>query len=541
VPYTTGTADMKLNAIIIASDDPSTFTPTSTNRLKWGNELATIQLVKALVDNVESSDANVQTLNQMLNWQHAPKLNGIAIYSYLHSKGINCEIIDCFSFEKPRFRELLQYRPKVIILSTTFIPLKAALKHLVARIRKTAGPIPIIAGGPFIFASYLLHQRKDDPDYDTDSPVQDYLFLDDLPVPGIDYFIISSQGLQTLHKLVKGIIRSEAVDSIPNIAYYRHEELVINPVVAEPFEKVAIDWPNLPQRIFSNGVLNIQASNGCPYNCRYCNFVKDPQATFVRPIDEIVDDMIHIQKKGIKYVRFVDDNFRLGKPDLKQVCKNFIEAGVTLKWMSFMRIDALMGFDMDLLKRSGCVEVQLGMESAHAGMLQKMNKNVNADHYYPVIRNLMRHGINVSATFIIGFPGETPETARTTIDFIKSINFEKAPGHFRWSLFCFGIAPLSPIYPESQRTESNLQGYFIKWRHDGMDSATARSIIDKAYNEIDSSSPPYTGDNLEILDGLPPEKRKEFLLTRHRLSKLAAEKTLKQEDFVSAFSACLQG
>jgi p-methyltransferase len=531
---------MKLNGIIIASDDLSTYAHSSAYRLKYGNELATIQLVKALVDNAGSSDSNASTIKQKLNWQHAPKLNGIALYSYLHSNGINCEIIDCFASEQPRFQELLQRQPDVIIISTTFIPLKATLKQLVARIRKAAGPIPIIAGGPFIYASYLLHQRKGDPDYDTDSPARDFLFLDDSPAPAIDYFVISGQGLRTLHALVKGIVRGEPVDAMPNIAYYRNQELVINPIEKEPFEKVAIDWRNLPQHVYSNGVLNIQASNGCPYKCRYCNFVKDPRATFVRPVDAIVDDMVQLQKKGIKYVRFVDDNFRLGKPDLKKVCEKFIEAGVALKWMSFMRIDTLIGFDLDLLKRSGCVEVQLGLESAHPVMLEKMNKNVNANHYYPVIRNLMRHGINVSTMFIIGFPGETPETAKTTIDFIKSIDFEDAPGYFTWSLFSFGVLPLSPIYPESQRTESNLRGYFLKWRHDSMDAATARSIIDKAYHEIDRTSPAYTGDNLDLLYGLPPNKRREFLLTRHRLSKLALEKELISEDLVSAFSACLK-
>jgi p-methyltransferase len=531
---------MKLNGIIIASDDLSTYAHSSAYRLKCGNQLATIQLVKELVDSTYPSNSSAPTSQKKLNWQHAPKLNGIALYSYLNTRGINCEIIDCFASEKPRFQELLQRQPDFIIISTTFIPLKAVFMQLVAQVRKAAGPIPIIAGGPFIYASYLLHQRKGDPDYDTDSPAQDFLFLNDTPAPAIDYFIISGQGLRTLHALVKGIMRGEPVGAMPNIAYYRHQELVINPIAEEPFEKIAIDWRNLPQHVYSNGVLNIQASNGCPYNCRYCNFVKDPRATFVRPIDAVVDDMVQLQKKGIKYVRFVDDNFRLGKPDLKKVCDKFIEAGIAMKWMSFIRIDTLIGFDMHLLKKSGCVEVQLGLESAHPGMLEKMDKRVNADHYYPVIRNLMRHGINVSATFIIGFPGETPETAKTTIDFIKSIDFEDAPGYFSWSLFSFAIIPLSPIYPENQRAESNLRGYFFKWRHDSMDTATARSIIDKAYHEIDRSSPTFTGDNLDLLNGLPPDKRRGFLLTRHRLSKLATEKALKPEDLVSAFSACLK-
>lgn len=531
---------MKLNGIIISSDDLSTYSHSAASRLKVNEETASIQLIKSLVDNKGALDNETLAQQKDLNWQTAPKLNGIALYSYLSGKGLNCEIIDCYASEKQRFLDLVQHQPDFIIISTTFIPLKHALIHLVAQIRKVTPKIPIIAGGPFIFSSYLLYKQKDNPDYDTDSAAQNFLFLDDTPQPDIDYYVIGSQGLQALHALLKCITNKASTKDLSNIAYYRNGEFVVHPVQeVECFEKVKIDWQQVPDHIFSTGVINIQASNGCPYNCRYCNFVKDPGSTFIRPIDDIVDDLMQLQGKGIRYVRFVDDNFRLGKPDLKEVCEKIIRAGVNIKWMSFMRIDNLFGFDINLLKQAGCVEVQFGLESAHPQILKNMTKNVNPDYYYPVIQDLMRHGINVSATFIIGFPGETRETAKTTIDFIKSIDFDEAPGYFSWSVFSFTILPLSPIYAAKERAEYNLEGYLFKWRHDTMDVQTARNIIDNAYQEIESSSPTYTGDNLDLLYDLSPQNKKAFLLTRHRLSKLALDNPLTPEEIANAFRACL--
>lgn len=532
---------MKLNGIIISSDDLSSFARSSEARLKVNNETATIQTIKDLVDQKNGVTGSLLHHQKKLNWQNAPKLNGIELYSYLTAKGYKCEIIDSFKTEKERFLSLVRQQPDFIIISTTFLPLKNVLMHLVAQVREVAPKIPIIAGGPFIFASYLMYKQKENPDYDTASAAQNFLFLDDGPVPDIDYYVIGSQGLQTLQALLTCIVNKMPTTDLTDIARYRNGRPVFQSVNEQAcYEKVSIDWQQIPAHIFKTGVINLQASNGCPYNCRYCNFVKDPRSTFVRSIDDIVDDMIQLQKRGIKYVRFVDDNFRLGKSDLQEVCEKFIDAGITIKWMSFMRIDNLFGFDIDLLKQAGCIEAQFGLESAHPLILENMHKKVKPDHYYPVIRNLMRNGINVSATFIIGFPGESLETAQTTLDFIKSIDFNDAAGYFSWSIFLFGILPLSPIYPASERAQYNLEGYLFKWRHSTMDTRTALGIIDNAYKEIEGSSPMYTGDNLDLLYGLSPASKKAFLTTRHRLSKLAIHKKLSLDEIAEAFNECLK-
>ena len=68
------------------------------------------------------------------------------------------------------------------------------------------------------------------------------------------------------------------------------------------------------------------------------------------------------------------------------------------------------------------MEVQLGLESAHPTVLREMNKESDPQTYFRVIKALLGQGINVATSFIIGFPGETEQTARATIDFIKSID-----------------------------------------------------------------------------------------------------------------------
>ena len=135
------------------------------------------------------------------------------------------------------------------------------------------------------------------------------------------------------------------LEEIAGLGYHTAEGLRLNPPLPDaPYEKISIDWHQLPAQILANQVMPLQDSSGCPFHCRFCNFVKDPRAIFVRPIDDIVDDLKQLQSLGVRYVRFVDDNFRLGKRDLEQVCKRFIKERITIRWLTFLRADAVLQF-----------------------------------------------------------------------------------------------------------------------------------------------------------------------------------------------------
>jgi anaerobic magnesium-protoporphyrin IX monomethyl ester cyclase len=255
----------------------------------------------------------------------------------------------------------------------------------------------------------------------------------------------------------------------------------------------------------------------------------------VRPIDDIVNDLKQLQQMGVRYVRFVDDNFRLGKRDLEQVCKRIIEEGINIRWLTFMRAASLVGVDMGLLKRSGCTEVQLGLESAHPDVLREMNKRSDPDTYFQVIESLLRTGINVATSFIFGFPGETEHTAHATVDFIKSIDFDNCEGTFFWWIFPFMLAPLSPVYEEKDRIKYGLNGYMHTWRHHTMSSKQAMMLINKAFHEIENSSQAYSADNLNLIQQMNPLDRRQFMLTRHQLSKVSLIRNLNDQEIYEAF------
>ena len=528
---------MGLDTIIISDSGEDSFSSTNPLKLKFDGRTASIQ---ASLNYLEHQGHIVLPIegDGIMSWSSALKLNGIYLLSYLTKHKFDVELINSYYEERNNFRRLLQHNPRSVVVSTTFIPTKQALRKLINDIRSLAPDIFIIVGGPFIYLSYLILQRSHELHYETEAAKEDFLFLNNNNEPSVDLYIVSLRGEQILCEVLGRIKKNRPIDNLPNSARLTGKTYSFNRRIDDisNAKGIFVDWKLLPDAIFKSGVATMQASNGCPYKCAFCNFTKDRRLMFAKPIDQLVAELKYVSSRGIRYVWFTDDNFRLGRGDLKSVCQRFIDEGIQIYWMSFIRASTLKDIDGELLRRSGCIEVQLGLESADSQILANMNKKANPELYAEVVRKLLAVGINCSCYFIFGFPGETDETVHRTREFIKSIEYAELEGVLSWSIFPFILAPMSPIYELKMRNKYGLTGYMQNWTHKTMDSVQAREHIKKAFFELKNSGPIYRGDNLDLLLGLTPHQRKNFLFTRHGLSKLAVKSNVEKLDIIKSFT-----
>jgi p-methyltransferase len=531
---------LTLDAIIISDAGSDSMSSTNPLRLNLDGRTADIQVVQNYVTHGGRVQPPIEGDGQM-SWASAPKLNGIYLFNYLTKKKFKVGLIDSYFNETDHFKQLLDRKPRVVVISTTFIPGKQNLVKLVADIRDLAPDVFIIVGGPLVYMSYLMLNRISEPDYDTGSAIDDFLFLDEENEPDADLCVISLRGEQILCDILEKMRNNEGIDDIPNCARridrkYQFTKRVDDISGSEDF---AIDWMALPDTIFKSGVVPMQASNGCPYHCAFCNFTKDRRLTWVKPTDQIVAEMKAVQERGARYVWFVDDNFRLGRDDLEAVCRRFIDERLAVKWMTFVRASTLDHVDTDLLRQAGCIEVQLGLESADPVVLKNMNKQASPDLYRRVLKKLLGSGINCSCYFIFGFPGETEQSAQRTRDFIKAYDGQDYPGNLCWSMFPFTLIPLSPVYETGARRKYGISGYLHKWQHATMNSDQAREQLFKTFMEMEDSGPIYRGDNQEILRRLGSSGRKKFEAMRHKLSKRSLAGDLKKDTILQSFRQVL--
>ncbi|MBA7713151.1 hypothetical protein ES703_122150 [subsurface metagenome] len=326
-----------LDAIIISDSGEDSLSGTNPLRLKLDGMPASIQVVLNYLEHQGRIVLPIEG-DGIMSWSSAPKLNGIYLLSYLTKHRFDVELINSYYEERDNFCSLLQHTPRAVIISTTFIHSKQALRKLIDDIRSLAPDISVIVGGPFIYLSYLTLQKSHEQHYETESAKDDFLFLNNNNEPSVDLYIISLRGEQILCDALKRIKQNRQIDSLPNSARLVGKTYFFTKQIDDISNAgdVFIDWKSLPDTIFKSGVVPMQASNGCPYRCAFCNFTKDRRLMFLKPIDQLIAELKAVSSRGTRYVWFTDDNLRLGSGNLKSVCQRFVDEDLQIHWMSFI-------------------------------------------------------------------------------------------------------------------------------------------------------------------------------------------------------------
>lgn len=529
-----------MDAIIIADIGSVSVSGTNNLKLMVDGRVATIQVI----DNYLKHNGRViepVTGDGVSSWTSCLKLNGIYLYSYLSEQGFDVALINNYYDEKARFIQLLTQSPKAVVISTSFILNKETLSRIAHDIKRLAPELFIIAGGQFVHLSKRIKDQMH-----SEFPIMDifrssYLFLEEGNEPPIDLYIVSSSGESILSSALKMLKDGRKVDGLPDTACYKGQNYLFSKTINTVEKKggVKVNWANMPKTFFESGVIPMQASYGCPYNCAFCNFMKDKRLMGVKSLNNLISELKIVEEMGGRYVWFVDDNFRLGRKDIEAVCRQFIDRGVKVRWKSFIHINTLKDVDMMLLKEAGCIEVQFGLESADPAMLRKMNKKASPELYAPIIKKVMEAGINCSCYFVFGFPGETKQSVNSTIHLMKELEYYYLDGYIYFTMFPFIIAPLSPISILKNASEYGLKGSMHDWEHNTMKAGEAFEYAIHSFLELETSGIIYHGDNLDMLLDLDPRTRKKFISERHKMAVKGIKGTDHTQDLISSFKDVL--
>jgi radical SAM superfamily enzyme YgiQ (UPF0313 family) len=190
----------------------------------------------------------------------------------------------------------------------------------------------------------------------------------------------------------------------------------------------------------------LQTTRGCPRSCKFCTVTevngktlrkKTPEQVVAEvksaislpnPICPTIVDRANSDRKrkiASATIFFVDDNFAFDRNHALAVCRALKafedDNNVHINW--FTQSDVKTGFDDELLaamKDAGCMNIFIGFESLNEATLKAMKKNVNSpERYRECIESIERHGIEVTASVIVGTDHETLETQEEMIRFAR--------------------------------------------------------------------------------------------------------------------------
>lgn len=166
----------------------------------------------------------------------------------------------------------------------------------------------------------------------------------------------------------------------------------------------------------------IETSRGCKFNCSFCSLTPlYKQQVSYRPIDEIVEQIKNIKDK---YLFFIDDNFGSDKERTIDLLKRLIP--LKKKWFAQISVNYLQDREfVELLHKSGCINIFIGFESINPESLKSMNKmsNLNLKNYEIALNNCVNFDISINGGFVSGALTDTLESVHKTFEFANSFQF----------------------------------------------------------------------------------------------------------------------
>jgi radical SAM superfamily enzyme YgiQ (UPF0313 family) len=174
----------------------------------------------------------------------------------------------------------------------------------------------------------------------------------------------------------------------------------------------------------------IVTSRGCTAGCKYC--IKHVSYQFsirLRSPENIMQELRVLKDLGLHHVHMYADLFTVNREQVMKLCQMMIDEKLGLTWTCNSRVDYVDEEMLQLMGKSGCTYISWGIESANEQILKKAAKGYRLEQAPRALKWAHAAGIKNWGYFIIGLPGETPETIQQTIKFAKALPLDIALFH----------------------------------------------------------------------------------------------------------------
>lgn len=434
-------------------------------------------------------------------WKAARPLAGYYLESFLKTHGYDARA--AFTLDQAgSWATAAGPPPLAVAVSTTFITTVTELARTLRRVRSGVGPdVPIVVGGPFVWKQQLRGRdafaRGEEFEGRPElvhlfSPAGDPVLRDAI-------YVASEFGEHTLLRLLDAIRRGartpDALSDIENLVLWTSQGWRPTTRVAESvdLDREFTRWDLVDEMPSAN--VPVRTSVGCPHACEFCDFVAVHPRLRLRSVSSIVEELRLVAARGSTSVTFADDNALSSRGRARDVARAICDADLPLRWGGYLRADAVAEQDAPLLAESGLVYAWCGIESGDPEMLRRMRKRSDPEVARVAIDSLTGAGIDVLATFVLGFPGETRESVDASVAFVNRLRRD-GRGRAEYLVFPFHVFPASPVDGAERRRELGLTGLFDRWRHATMSSDDVRATwAPYFFRGVDASYSYYGSDD----------------------------------------------
>lgn len=386
--------------------------------------------------------------------------------SYIKRRGLSFDYINSYDDEKEQLSRKLKNDIKTIAISTTLCNKTDIISNIIKFIKTYNSSAKIIVGGPFIVSVMRMLENN-----------QRQFVLRRI---NADFYIDSYIGEASLVDIIYSVKNNIPYEGIYNIYYQNNNKYMATKRADEKYniEGNMVDWTLFTGKV--GKCISIRTSISCPFSCSFCTFPQNAGEYTVINIQKIKEELDAVRNLGtVEIISFIDDTFNFPQERFKDILRTMIKNDYNFRWHSYFKCQNIDEETVILMKESGCDGVWIGFESGSQDLLQRMNKQATIQQYKYAHTMLQKYGIITLGLFIVGFPGETIETIKHTVDFINDIR----PTFYK--IVPWYCDTRTAIWNEKEKYQ--LVGANESWSHKTMDSATTLNLISEMKNQITGS------------------------------------------------------
>jgi anaerobic magnesium-protoporphyrin IX monomethyl ester cyclase len=169
----------------------------------------------------------------------------------------------------------------------------------------------------------------------------------------------------------------------------------------------------------------VMAQRGCPYDCFFCG--DDGLAQWgpvrTRSVDSVMAELRQlVERYGAREIQFIETTSILDSAWMLELCDALRVADLGLVWSTHVRANLVTRELLEAMAAAGCWNVLFGVETGSEQVLDDIRKGIRLQHAEDTVRWCRELGIESTASFMFGHPGETPEQAEQTIRFALALD-----------------------------------------------------------------------------------------------------------------------
>lgn len=338
-----------------------------------------------------------------------PPLNLALLAAVLERKGHDVSIIDGEAEQlslDEMVRTAVGRKPDLIGLTATS-PFFHLSKAVAEAVKQAAPKIPVAVGGPHI------------------TIMKEKAFF-----PAFDYAFVG-EAEESLPQFLAEYEAGRDLSAVGGLFYRRHGEIVST---GQPADITALDPLPFPARhllkmpLYKLGTLkgrlpftSIQTMRGCPWKCIFCasEALKTTEMRVRSPQSVVQEIKAVVEQFGIRHFGIVDDVLTLWREHIVEICNLLDQEGLSITFEGSTRANLVDDELISRLAKSGLIRLSFGLETVDAAMRKTMKKQVPLEHYVRANRICNDYGVEALNSVMIGLPGETRETVKATLHFLR--------------------------------------------------------------------------------------------------------------------------